>query len=218
MTTNPIYFSVRQAQAAKTGQHSQGKITYRILTDESHLELFITIVANEGGGWFSSEIVAFSAIEAITSKLKPKVAFPTKTFAPAFNSRSVNNAGFLAAVLRTEGLLNAAPESNRLHLLTDEWEIWKAVMLSEPGEMYEPPVKTPANAKAEKSPSEAEPTVKPKLTLKVKPSKKAEKTATDESFDPLLTLDDADDADEAESELEAESLGEGSDENSDQNS
>lgn len=145
MTTNSIYFSVKQAQAAKTGQHSQGKITYRILTDESHLELFITIVANEGGGWFSNEIVAFSAIEAITSKLNPKFPFPTKTFAPAFNSKSVNNAGFLAAVLRAEGLLNAAPESNRLHLLTDEWEIWKAVMLSEPGEMYEPPVKTPAN-------------------------------------------------------------------------
>ncbi len=136
MTTNSIYFSVRQAQAAKTGQHSQGKITYRILTDESHLELFITIVANEGGGWFSNEIVAFSAIEAITGKLNPKVAFPTKTFAPAFNSRSVNNAGFLAAVLR------------------------------------------------------------------------------EEPFDPLLTLDHADDVSESESGVEAEFLGEGSDENS----
>ncbi len=89
MTTNSIYFSVKQAQAAKTGQHSQGKITYRILTDESHLELFITIIANEGGGWFSNEIISLSAIEAITSKLNPKIAFPTKTFAPAFIANSI---------------------------------------------------------------------------------------------------------------------------------
>jgi hypothetical protein len=218
MTAEKIYLSLKCSHTAKAGKHSKGQITYRILTDELHQNLFITIVGNEGGGWFSNEVVAIAKIEEVLSKLNTKVPLPTKAFAPAFESKSANNAGFLVAVLRAEGLLNAPEEGSRLHLVTQEWELWQSVMLTEPGEVYEPPVKTPANAKAEKSPSEAEPTVKPKLTLKVKPSKKAEKTATDESFDPLLTLDDADDADEAESELEAESLGEGSDENSDQNS
>lgn len=137
--TESIYFSLKHSTAKKAGQHSKGQISYRILTDELHLNLFITIVGNEGGGWFSNEIVAVSKIEEVLSKLKPRSPLPTKSFAPAFESKSANNAGFLVAVLRAECLLNAAKES-RLHLVSEDWELWKSMMLTEPGEIYEPPL------------------------------------------------------------------------------
>ena len=141
------YLSLKHAQAAKAGQRATGKISYRILTEEMQRDaLFITIVGNEGGGWFSNEIVPLAKIEALLEKHDSAKPLATKFFAPAFNSKSVNNAGFLAAVLRAEGLLQPAEPGSRLHLVSEEWDIWKAVMLSEPAEAYEPPVKTPANA------------------------------------------------------------------------
>ena len=79
-----IYLSVKHAQTVKAGKHSKGKISYRILTDELHKELFITIVGNEGGGWFSNEIIAMSKIEDVLSTVNTKVPLSTKAFAPAF--------------------------------------------------------------------------------------------------------------------------------------
>ena len=140
MTAETTYFSLKIAQAAKTGQRSTGQITYRILTDELHQELFITIVDNKGGGWFSNEIVPLKKIEQLLEHYDLLKALPSKTFTKAFVSQSVNNAGFLAAVLRAEELLYPAPEAPRLHLISAEWDDWKAIMLSEPGEIYVPPL------------------------------------------------------------------------------
>lgn len=191
-----IYLSVKHAQTAKAGKHSKGKISYRVLTDELHEELFITIVGNEGGGWFSNEIIAVSKIEDVLSKINTKIPLATKAFAPAFESKSVNNAGFLVAVLRAEGLLKAADEGSRLHLVTQEWELWKSMMLTEPGEVYVPPVaKGIANA-AEKVVPEQNVSRSP-LTLKN--SKKANKNDAGDVIDATAVDDDA------ENEIEADS-------------
>jgi hypothetical protein len=162
MSDTPQYLSLKVAQAAKTGQGSAGLITYRILTDPKHQTLYLTLVANQGGGWFSNEIVPLSHIEDVLASLPDRhQPLPSKLFRQAFASRSVNNAGFLAAVLRAEGLLAPAPEAAHQHVLTDGWDQWTEHLLSEPGEPYVPsPPKgatdTPkpgiANAKQEKAP------------------------------------------------------------------
>jgi hypothetical protein len=212
MTDEAIYFSVKKAHATKTGQHSKGTITYHILTDELHLELFITITHNEGGGWFSNEIVPLSAIETILSQQKPNLPFPTKTLAPAFASKSVNNAGFLAAVLRSEGLLNAAPEQNRLHIVTDNLEVWKAVMLGEPGEMYQLPVKQPPGIKsAQKTEESATSAVSDgKNTAKIKSNKKLSKNAVSEAISDVV--EDESTSEESMDDLESEDVEEIDDE------
>jgi hypothetical protein len=190
-----IYLSVKQAPTVKAGKHSKGKISYRVLTDELHEELFITIVGNEGGGWFSNEIIAVSKIEDVLSKINTKIPLATKAFAPAFESKSVNNAGFLVAVLRAEGLLKAADEGSRLHSVTQEWELWKSMMLTEPGEVYVPPVAKGIASAAEKIVPEQHVSRQP-LTLKN--SKKANRNAIGEAVNATVVGGDA-----AEDEIDA---------------
>jgi hypothetical protein len=72
---------------------------------------------------------------------------------PAFVSKSVNNAGFLAALLRAVGLLVPAIENVQQHVLTDDWEIWKSVMLSDAGVPYDPEVKSVASSVKPESPA-----------------------------------------------------------------
>lgn len=217
--TESIYLSLKLAKADKAGKHSKGQISYRILTDELHQNLFITIVGNEGGGWFSNEIVAVSKIEEVLSKLNTKIPLPTKAFASAFESKSVNNAGFLAAVLRTEGLLNAPEEGSRLHLVTQEWELWQSVMLSEPGVVYVPPVAKglAAIAKSEKtaeaSAGSAVSAGKSKLTLKI--GKKPDRNVTQVATEPMALATDTDTDTDVESDAEIESDNSGLDANAD---
>jgi hypothetical protein len=84
--------------------------------------------------------------------------FAGKAFAPSFSSRSSNNPGFMAAILRAEGLLGPVPDKAHLHLVAGDWEAWKAAMLAQPGEPYVPvtklsgaktPVEIPAAAPLE---------------------------------------------------------------------
>lgn len=205
--TETIYLSLKLAQASKTGQRSTGKISYRVLADELHQDLFITIVGNEGGGWFSNEIIPLLRIESVFESYEADKPLPSKVFTRAFNSKSANNAGFLVAVLRAEGLLTAAAEGSRLHLVTDEWELWKSMMLTETGEVYVPPVAKGIVAKAEKI---AEPNVDiaesaSNTRLKLKVSKKATNNATVDDVKPIA-LAEIEVEPDAESELDDEIL------------
>lgn len=139
MDGTPALLSLKLAQAAKTGKYASGRITYRVLADTERTQIFLSLVGNEGGGWFSSEIVPFARIEdVLASAADPSLPVLAKQFRQAFVSRSANNAGFLVAVLRAEGLLGPAPETANQQIRTGDWDAWKAGMLSEPGEPYQP--------------------------------------------------------------------------------
>lgn len=68
---------------------------------------------------------------------------PGKTFRAAFQGKSANNSGFLAAVLRHEGLLRPAPEACHQHVLGGDWRGWKAALLAAEGEPFVPPETSP---------------------------------------------------------------------------
>lgn len=147
MTDTTQYLCLKVGQAAKTGERSTGQITYRVLSDTDRQSLFLTLTGNDGGGWFSDEIVPLSRIEEVLDTLPDRSqSFPSKILRPAFVSKSVNNAGFLGALLRAERLLAAAPEDKQQHVLTDAWSDWKAAMLSLDGEPYDPKPKAGAGA------------------------------------------------------------------------
>jgi hypothetical protein len=65
--------------------------------------------------------------------------FPSKALRDAFEGRSSNNAGFMVAVLRAEGLLGPAPDAETQHVITGDWAAWKKAMLAVTGTLIELP-------------------------------------------------------------------------------
>lgn len=168
--------TLKTGQARKTGLRSQGHIAYRLLCRPSRHDLLLTIESNEGGGYFSKELVPFNDVFACIQSIQSGKPVPSKMFKDAFVSQSANNAGFLAAILRAEGLLSAASDAGHHHLLQGDWGEWKQQMLSLPGEAYVPEMKLEVETqKAGETP-----------TLKGKGPKARGKTKTAENS-PLTT-------------------------------
>jgi hypothetical protein len=131
------FMLLKTATAKKLGKQAEGGIGYRILGDTERKSIFLSITENDGGGYFSREIVPFQKVEACITKREQNKPFPSKTFKDSFTGRSSNNAGFLAAILRAEGLLASAPDSESQHILSGDWTAWKSASLSEVGTMIE---------------------------------------------------------------------------------
>ncbi|KWC78943.1 hypothetical protein WL58_21890 [Burkholderia cepacia] len=137
--TQHAHLLLRSGEARKVGQRSTGAIRYDIVSDGERTKVFIRITGNDGGGYFSRELVDFDkAIDNVASH-KDGSPFPSKVFASAFAGKSSNNAGFLAAVLRGEQLLDAAPGSDFQHVISGEWADWKAATLQLEGTPIEEP-------------------------------------------------------------------------------
>lgn len=129
----PVAFLLKSGIAMKLGKQAVGGISYEILTDRERTEPMIKITANKGG-YFSKEVLPFKKVEACIDKQEKDQAFPSKLFQAAFIGRSSNNGGFLAAILRAEGLLALAPDAEGRHVIAGNWAEWKAALLAEPGQ------------------------------------------------------------------------------------
>lgn len=130
------YLTIKTGQALKTSIKANGMIGYRILASEDKSELFIRIESNEGGGYFSNELVPFSKIEECLIGLENNTSLPAKTFRPAFTGKSNNNGGFLCSILRSEGLMTHDPDKGYSHRVSCDWGKWKVEMLALSGEPF----------------------------------------------------------------------------------
>lgn len=151
-TIKQSFWQLKTGTAKKLGKQAEGGISYQFLTDPDRKELLFSITGNDGGGYFSREIVPFSKVEACISKLEQGKPFASKTFKETFTGRSSNNAGFLAAILRAEGLLAASPDSESQHVIAGDWSGWKSSSLSEAGTMIEIDAIKPAEKQVEGDP------------------------------------------------------------------
>lgn len=133
-------------QAKKLGKQSAGLLTYHVLANHGRSDVLIAVTANDGGGFFSRERVNFRAIETCLEKYKSGLPFVSKALKEAFISKSANNAGFMAAVLRSLGLLGPALEASAQHVMVGDWPAWQQKMLAETGT----PIELPAEINAEK--------------------------------------------------------------------
>lgn len=133
-------------QAKKLGQQSAGLLSYHVLADHDRREILIAVTANDGGGFFSRERVNFRAIESCLDKYKSGLPFVSKALKAAYFSKSANNAGFMAAVLRSLGLLGQAPEAATQHVVVGDWPAWHQKMLTQTGT----PIELPAEIGDEK--------------------------------------------------------------------
>lgn len=135
--TKVPYWLLKDAKCKKLGKQSEGGIKYQLLASDDRAHLHIRITQNEGGGYYSKEIVNFSQVEECLSNCDPEKPFPSKALKEAFTGRSSNNAGFLAAILREEGLLDAAKDPESQHMLSADIAAWKQAALSPQGTKIE---------------------------------------------------------------------------------
>jgi hypothetical protein len=143
------FLLLKNGTARKLGKQAEGGIGYRILGDTERKSIFLSITENDGGGYFSREIVPFHKVEACITKREQEKPFPSQSFKESFVGRSSNNAGFLAAILRTEGLLAAAPDTESQHVIAGDWAAWTKSLLSEHGTPIEVDAARPAEKQAE---------------------------------------------------------------------
>jgi len=119
--------------AAKLGLRAKGGITYQLLADAEGQELYLTVIANEGGGYWSRELIPFTnIINCLSLYAEANLPFPSLLLRHVFVGRSSNNAPFLIAALRDLGLLQAAPGKPFQHQVAGDWSEWKSYWLSQP--------------------------------------------------------------------------------------
>ena len=134
--TATTYLLIKTGRARKTGE---GSITYAVLKDADSQGVYFTLLANDGAGQFSPEIVAFEKIQECLAKVDAKKPVSAKLFAAAFVGRSANNAGFLKKALVQEFLLLPTVDASHLHTVSGNWEDWKRQILAQEGQPYMPP-------------------------------------------------------------------------------
>lgn len=140
MTSTPTYHLVRQAAAAKLGANSTGSIHYAVLIDADHTEPSIALIANDGGGYFSREVLPMSALRRCSEQTSHDKPLTASAFKTAFVGRSTNNGYFIVAALCAEGLLTRVERDGpgRGQPLADVgmWDDWSRQVLAEATEMH----------------------------------------------------------------------------------
>ena len=129
---------------------SNGKSTlgYQGGTDQSG-ERCLKLTSNSGGGFFSSEWIAYSAIEKALKAWPADQPITSMALRSLSRGKSANNAGFLCAVLVAEGLLEPVPGKTRVHQLADPSTFLASVSGGATKKATaKPKAKTPASAKA----------------------------------------------------------------------
>lgn len=132
MTSSMPTLLIKSDVSAKVGVRADGSISFNILTDENHMEIYLAITGNQGGsGYFSSLPTAFSAIQDCIAGIPADQVIIAKTFKhAAFSvSRNANGPGFIAAILRGIGLLGPAADAPSRH---GDWSAWKQEQLRAP--------------------------------------------------------------------------------------
>ncbi len=86
-------------------------LTYHIGCKENSA-IQLRIHNNTGSGYFSREWISFAAIEQLLDGNK---AITSNSFRSIFQGKSVNTAGFLMAVLKSLGLIQATKDSLRCY-------------------------------------------------------------------------------------------------------
>lgn len=117
--------TVREERIPKLSPRARGLLTYVVGVGASGM-CYLAVTANEGGGYFSREWVSLASVRACLADFLARTeSFPTALLQAVYANRSVNNACFLVAILRHEGLL-VAGDPPTLHRCAGEWEVWEA--------------------------------------------------------------------------------------------
>lgn len=121
---------IKTAQTAKLSPKADGQLTYAIGYIEESNELWLRIQANPTGGLFSNKWVSFNSIQKTLEELaKSKQPFSAIVFKSQFKSQSQNNTGFLAAILKAEGIIHSTEKIFKLIVDREALDVWQEKML-----------------------------------------------------------------------------------------
>ena len=84
----------------------KSKLTYEIGL-QRETDPVIRISKNSGGGFFSDEWLPLAAIQKVLAGRAAERGLTSNAFRGTYLGKSVNTAGFLVAVLKAEGVLEA---------------------------------------------------------------------------------------------------------------
>lgn len=125
---------IEEKRCGKISDRSTGQLTYRLLKDEEGVEAFVAIVGNDSVGYFSREPVSVLRIQqCLQAAVKVGKSIPSQRLRQVFKGQSVNNGGFLAAILRAEGILAPSPDSAFQHVLAGDAAEWRRELVKRPG-------------------------------------------------------------------------------------
>ncbi|MBQ0721694.1 MAG: hypothetical protein KBT88_16150 [Gammaproteobacteria bacterium] len=129
----PDLLILHRATCPKLSDRAKGGLDYQVGYSPAATELYLRVVSNQSGGYFSKEWVPLTAIQTcLASVIQSDGSFTAPTLVPAFISKSQNNAGFLAAVLREEGLIaKAADKQHVLQLGVVSFSAWSEKWLKQ---------------------------------------------------------------------------------------
>ncbi|MDV5849103.1 hypothetical protein [Enterobacter hormaechei] len=113
---------IESGQAEKISPKASGMLTWQLAMSETDNELYLRLLANGSGGLFSKDWVPITKIESVLEN-QPATGFTSGVFKSLFKGASANNAGFLAAVLRSPDicLLEGHPDKLFTHVLYPDW-------------------------------------------------------------------------------------------------
>lgn len=119
---------LKSATAAKLNPNSEDGLEYEIGLLEKNL--CIRVSKNLSGGFYSNEWILLDDIETcLGDLLTSKCDFKSATLKSVFTKgNSSNNAGFLCACLRAEGLLSPSSKNVFLHQVTGDFTKWRKAL------------------------------------------------------------------------------------------
>ncbi len=94
----------------------KSKLAYQIgctIGDTAASEIQVRVCGNDGGGMFSFEFVSLSSIQELFAKVPNDKPLTSFLLVPIFQGKSANTPGFLFAVLKHEGLVQAGKDKKR---------------------------------------------------------------------------------------------------------
>lgn len=139
---------IEEKRCGKISDRSTGQLTYRLMKDEEGVEAYVAILSNDTAGYFSREPVSILRIhQCLQAAVKVAKTIPSQRLRQVFKGQSVNNGGFLAAILRAEGILAPSPDNAFQHLLAGDAAEWRRELVKRPG--YALPDEPAPGAKAE---------------------------------------------------------------------
>lgn len=127
------FFRLRQGTAAKLSPHAQGSVSYDVLTDAAHLEVFISITDSASSAYFSRQPIPISKIETTVTTAPADKPLTAGVLRQLYLNKSINNSGFLASALVGEDLLGRVPGKAHGLVNRENWESWKQACLADAG-------------------------------------------------------------------------------------
>ena len=104
--TNPNVRIIDRGECPKLTPRGQGILSYEFGVGDD--AFFIRIAANSQGGTCSFEWIPLQTVESLLKDAEE--SFPAVIFKKVFISRSANNHGYLAAILKAVKVIGAAPD------------------------------------------------------------------------------------------------------------